>query len=298
MRNEANTFCTGLVFIVVLFVHYLCCLLHLQSSLTSLCFHDAFERWEASPSVSNNIFWATLTPVLTDVSTGTSLPITLQSGMMTQEIMSGVGHIQRNAFAVFIVQTGRSYTFSVLHYNQNGYTQSFGGVVARVRMVTDPSFINDLGTRVSKLEVNTISLNSTIMQLRSDNSSLQSRVLALEAPPIVHIAGPSSDFMVPLSTPWTPFSSTDYTPNFAKKNGIVYLSGRVKGFTSCTSGLLSLIFVLPSGYRPLISTRDFWYISDIGGDLIIDTLGNVDYKCPGGTSPTWVSLDGIQFVAA
>jgi hypothetical protein len=87
---------------------------------------------------------------------------------------------------------------------------------------------------------------------------------------------------------WVNFGAGYETAGYRKETGsVVRLQGMVK-----TGSIGTVIFVLPSGYRPT-NELNFLIISNAAvGQLTIFTNGNV--KATVGSS-SWFSLDGISF---
>ena len=97
---------------------------------------------------------------------------------------------------------------------------------------------------------------------------------------------------------WGTYHPNSYVPTFSKIDKLVILSGVV----TRTSGALTSIFLLPSGFRP-ISRRLFiaWSVIDNIYTLSrvdVDTNGVVYFIHPTTSSQIdWLSLDGICFVS-
>ena len=97
---------------------------------------------------------------------------------------------------------------------------------------------------------------------------------------------------------WGAYHPDSYFPTFSKIDKLVILSGLV----TRTSGALTSIFLLPSGFRP-ISRRLFiaWsFIDNIYtlSRVDVDTNGIVYFIHPTTSSQiVWLSLDGICFVS-
>ena len=97
---------------------------------------------------------------------------------------------------------------------------------------------------------------------------------------------------------WGNYDSNVYVPTFSKIDKLVILSGLVARST----GTLTTIFLLPSGFRP-ISRRLFiaWAFIDNVYTLSrvdVDTNGIVYFMHPTTSSQiSWLSLDGICFVS-
>ncbi len=136
-------------------------------------------RWEGQANGVNDVFIATITPLLTDLVSGNSITYVLCSTSSFDERYSvtsgGTSSIRHNSFVTFPVQAGRSYRFDVNHFNQNNAgNQQFGHIIARVRMVTDLGVKSDLTTRVQNLEA----ANSTV---QSSYATLAARVGIVES---------------------------------------------------------------------------------------------------------------------
>jgi hypothetical protein len=164
-----------------------------------------------------------------DVLSGTVLTAVAFSGTYHDERFGptggGLSQLQREGYAIYQVVWNRQYRFDLKHRCLNsGGNQMFGAASARVRMVADLSTMTDL----------------------------QSRVSALEAPPIVHTIGPMSDLGIPFISPWSQWynSAADLGRNvsFIVKGGICYLSGVARGGGADVG---AMVFILPAWARPV-----------------------------------------------
>jgi hypothetical protein len=111
-----------------------------------------------------------------------------------------------------------------------------------------------------------------------------------------------------LNSKWEPYPGDFEDPGVSVRNGVVRLRGLAKvkhggGWTWVNSGYTHL-GTLPEGYRPL-KTRIFSVTSYQAGNgttmarrLNVYANGNIEvYIAVQSFSPTWVSLDGVQFTA-
>lgn len=118
------------------------------------------------------------------------------------------------------------------------------------------------------------------------------------------IAGQSSDFTIPLAlnSGWDTYDVANVVGAFADTpkatklplTGAVVLSGLIRA-NSVSSG--SEITVLPVGFRPDYDTQLPLLVGDLHRDITIKANGQV-IAGASWTSPSYVSLDGLTFLAA
>jgi hypothetical protein len=87
---------------------------------------------------------------------------------------------------------------------------------------------------------------------------------------------------------WANFSGATNSAGYRMRNGRVDLKGTVSGGT----GLNTIIFVLPTGYRPAKDTFRSVVSNHAWGELVVYSTGNVVAYLG---STTWFCLDGISF---
>lgn len=94
---------------------------------------------------------------------------------------------------------------------------------------------------------------------------------------------------------WVPYSQGYYEPTYYKDHdGMVYLGGLLRGGAVASE---TTLFILPDGYRPKY-TRTFTVVSPhVDASLYVDSAGNVRIASTDLTDNTFLSIDGIYFLA-
>lgn len=84
---------------------------------------------------------------------------------------------------------------------------------------------------------------------------------------------------------------------YKRRNGVVFLDGKIKGGTSQTNGTTYVLFVLPSGFWP---TRKMSFAVIKGDTATTSSEGRIDIDTNGNVygvlySNVWTSISGISF---
>ena len=74
------------------------------------------------------------------------------------------------------------------------------------------------------------------------------------------------------------------------KNGIVHIAGMIKGGTTTAE---TVIFTLPTGYRPRASEK--FFVVSVNAICIVDVYGTGNVAIKTGANAGWLSLSGISF---
>jgi hypothetical protein len=97
-----------------------------------------------------------------------------------------------------------------------------------------------------------------------------------------------------LSTGWSTYGNGYATPGYRRDASNVV---RLRGLAASAAGLTGAIFTLPTGYRPATQLRIATLSSDAIGTIQVNPASGGGAVLAQRNPGTWISLDGISFLA-